>query len=119
MNALGRSVARWLLLVFLLLFWETGCATHKIDWTTRVGIYTYDQAVIEMGPPDKWAKLEDNTIVADWLSHRGQYMLYPNYNDPWYGPPVQTYHTYKTPDYYLRLTFGPDGKLRSWKKFAR
>jgi hypothetical protein len=24
-----------------------------------------------------------------------------------------------SPDYYLRLIFGPDGKLQTWKKFAK
>jgi len=27
--------------------------------------------------------------------------------------------TVTTPEYCLRLTFGPDGKLAAWKKFTR
>ena len=36
-----------------------GCVTPKIDWAARVGNYTYDQAVMDFGPPDKSAKLSD------------------------------------------------------------
>ena len=44
-----------------------GCvATSRIDWTARLGSYTYDQAVAEFGPPDKVAKLSDGAIVAEW-----------------------------------------------------
>ena len=43
----------------------TGCKTApKIDWNSRVGNYTYDQAVAELGPPDKSAKLSDGKTVA-------------------------------------------------------
>ena len=48
-----------------------GCATTKpIDWNSRVGIYTFDQAVTELGPPDKQAKLSDGKTVAQWITHR-------------------------------------------------
>ena len=37
-----------------------GCKTTKpIDWNSRVGTYTFDQAVTELGPPDKQATLSD------------------------------------------------------------
>ena len=44
----------------------TGCATrNKIDWSARVGNYTFDQTVLELGPPDKQTKLSDGTVVAE------------------------------------------------------
>lgn len=49
----------------------TGCATQKINWAGRVGAYTFDQAVVELGPPDKQAKLTDGSVVAEWLTRRG------------------------------------------------
>ena len=50
-----------------------GCAaTKKIDWGSRVGNYTFDQAVIDLGPPDKQAKLSDGSTVAEWRTSRGQ-----------------------------------------------
>jgi hypothetical protein len=45
-----------------------GCATNRVNWDARIGAYTYDQAVVELGPPDKQAKLTDNQTVAEWIS---------------------------------------------------
>lgn len=48
-----------------------GCRTTKpIDWNSRVGSYTYDQAVTELGPPDKQARLSDGKTVTEWITHR-------------------------------------------------
>jgi len=101
-----------------------GCATARVDWRSRLGTYTFDQAVLELGPPDKQAKLSDNPLVAEWLTRRGYshaqttlgYGYYPYY---YYGPFLPTYIESYSPDYFLRLTFGADGKLKAWKKFAR
>jgi hypothetical protein len=59
------------LIMFFALF-LTACATNKIDWQSRVGNFTYDQAVLEFGPPDKEATLQDGTRVAEWLTSRGR-----------------------------------------------
>jgi hypothetical protein len=112
-------------LIAALAVWLAGCATAKIDWAARVGNYTFDQVVIELGPPDKQAKLEDGTVIADWLTRRGDRSVYPvgGYYGPYgpwiYGPCYPGYVDSYSPDYYLRLTFGPDGRLKAWKKFAR
>jgi hypothetical protein len=105
----------------------SACATTKIDWNSRVGVYTYDQAVVDLGPPDKSAQLSDGSIVADWLTRRGRSgetmgMYYgPAYYPRYYGyySVAPYYHDPPSPDYFLRLTFGPDGKLQAWKKFVR
>jgi hypothetical protein len=109
----------------------TGCATYRIDWNNRVGNYTYDQAIAELGPPDKSAKLTDGTTVAEWLTRRGYsggsvaiahgygYPYYPydgHYYHPW---PYYYYSEPPSADYYIRLTFGPDGKLQSWRRVMR
>lgn len=115
---------RWISTVALLVLLP-GCATSKIDWAARVGNYTYDQAITELGPPDREAKLSDGTIVADWITRRGYRYSYPIGGYAWHCPPwyytpfYPTYVESYAPDYYLRLTFGPDGKLKSWKKFAK
>lgn len=112
-------IERWLLLLTLLAV-VAGCAT-KVDWAGRVGKYTYDQAVTELGPPDKQAKLDDGTIVADWITYRSRTQnvaVVGGYAGGYYGGPVTT-TTMNPPDYYLRLTFGPDGELKSWKKFSK
>ena len=104
--------------------WLIGCASTKIDWNSRIGNYTYDQAVVELGPPDKSAKLSDGSIVAEWMTRRGYSggsvgvmygSGYPYYHyHPWY-------HFYEppSPDYFIRLTFGPDGKLQAYKRVVR
>jgi hypothetical protein len=99
-----------------------GCATQQVDWSARVGNYTYDQAVMELGPPDKSAKLTDGTVVADWLTHHAQTIIAPEpYFLPpgcYFGPltPMRT-ETY-VPAQYLRLTFDADGKLKTWREHA-
>ena len=97
----------------------TGCATNKINWATRVGVYTHDQAIMELGPPDREARLTDGTVVAEWLTRRG--MIYtggPGYYS-WPGYYGGFYPTYAQPgpDYFLRLTFGQDGKLTAGRSF--
>jgi hypothetical protein len=93
-----------------------------VDWASRIGIYTYDNAVVELGPPDKEAKLQDGTVVAEWLTSRGGRFAYPAhgfYGDPiWYATPAAPTYV-DAPDYFLRLTFDPEGKLQAWKRFAR
>jgi hypothetical protein len=110
------------------LVWLTGCATTpRIDWNARIGTYTYDQAVLELGPPDRSATLTDGTRVVEWLTSRGHTFWFGDYGgyfSPYayhyyHGPFVYHYSTTKTPDYYLRLTFSSDNKLQSWRRVAR
>ena len=98
--------------------WLVGCATQRVDWAARVGHYTYQQAVLDMGPPDKEAKLTDGTMVAEWLLNRGY--TYINGTPGPYGPFWGgTATAYTTPSMYMRLTFGPSGQLAAWKKTYR
>ena len=60
-----------LVMLVLAVVFFAGCATTKpIDWNSRIGSYTFDQAVSELGPPDKQAKLSDGKTVAQWITHR-------------------------------------------------
>ena len=112
-----------ILLALLTALVLTGCATTpNIDWAARVGNYTYDQAVLELGPPDKSAKLNDGIIVANWLTRQGY--AYSSSGAPVYGyysrgPLMPTYTQSYAPSFYLRLTFAADGKLTAWKKYAQ
>jgi hypothetical protein len=106
-----------------------GCTTiPKADWDQRVGVLTYDDAVLELGPPDKSAKLSDDTVVAEWLVRRGGYQVH-GYGYGYYGHPYRPYrypsgfypggsdYVTKSPDRNLRLTFDPGGTLKNWKEF--
>jgi len=98
-----------------------GCASMRMDWAGRVGHFSYDQAVLELGPPDKSATLMDRTVVAEWLTRKGYSYASAQYGySPWYyGPFYPGYAEVNSPDYFLRLTFGPDGMLKAWKHFYR
>ncbi|MCS7091217.1 MAG: hypothetical protein RMN51_03010 [Verrucomicrobiota bacterium] len=98
-----------------------GCATSKINWNERIGKFTFDQAVVELGPPDKQAKLQDGTIVAEWLTRPSRGRLYTSaaWHPYWYGWGFPTYVETYTPDGWLRLVFGPDGLLKEWKTYTR
>lgn len=99
-----------------LLFFSVGCTTHKVNWASRVGNYTYDQSISEFGPPDKMAMLSDESKVAEWATYRGSGMsvglgtgigpVGAGIGVPLGGNRVRT----------MRLTFGPDGVLQSWSK---
>ncbi len=113
-------------LLCLLIFILAGCATKpRIDWNSRLGKYTFDQAVIELGPPDKSAKLTDGTTVAEWLIRRGYSAgSYTTLNGPGYYCPyspiwVNGYDAGPAPDRFLRLVFDPAGKLASWKNYSK
>jgi hypothetical protein len=112
-----------ILLALLAAFVLAGCATGpKIDWTARVGHYTYDQAVLELGPPDKIAKLDSGVTVANWIIRQGY--AYTAVGAPVYGAYpggliAPCYTQGYSPTWYLRLTFGADSKLTEWKKYAQ
>ena len=102
----------------------TGCSTTKpIDWDSRVGTYTYDQAVTDLGPPDKQAKLTDGNTVASWITHRygGTSVgfgtgFYSGGGGSAVGVGVGHSVGSGYPDKVLTLTFGPDHKLVTWTK---
>ena len=106
----------------MLSFIFAGCtSTPKVDWNSRIGTYTYDQAVTDLGPPDKTARLSDGKTVADWItrSHGGGVSFgvgtgFYGGGGTAVGTGVGTSTGY--PDRVLRLTFGPDGKLLEVKK---
>jgi hypothetical protein len=97
-----------------------GCKTTKpIDWNSRVGTYTFDQAVTDMGPPDKQTTLSDGKLVAQWITHRNGGSSFSVGTGFFTGPVgvgvgQTTGSAY--PDKILTLTFGADGKLVAWSK---
>lgn len=98
-----------------------GCASYQVNWNARVGTYTMDQAIVDLGPPDKQAKLTDGRMVCEWVSHHytgGSMVAGSGFcGYPFYGYPG--YYYYYGPSYYeakLRLTFGTNNVLASWSK---
>lgn len=113
------------LLIIVALGLVGGCSTTpRVDWDSRVGNYTYDQAVSELGQPARQDAKADGTRMAEWLTQRGSpgsagIGMGAGYTTPGVieGPAAQG--TPRTLDRYLRLTFGPDGKLTQWQRFNR
>jgi len=119
-----KSVCFVCAVVALCSLWVVGCSTtEKVDWDSRVGNYTYDQAVAEMGPPDKEAKLSDGKTVAEWITYRsggggmsigiggGSYGSHSGM-----GVGVSQSVGSGGRDRVLRLMFGHDGRLISASK---
>src|SRR5437773_3221835 len=114
-SRIGLSKPARLFLLAGLFSWLAGCVTTpKIDWNSRIGTYTYDQSVLELGPPDRAATLTDGTKVVEWLTSRGHTYGFSDFDGFYYphhyypGPIIQHYSTSRTPDYYIRLIFSPD-----------
>lgn len=121
--ALGEVIARTLV-AWCLVWMLAGCATSgRVDWASRVGNYTYDDSVKEYGPPLRKETTTDGTQVVEWLLQNGQVYSTPaagfgmGYWGRWgWGGAV---NVNSTPDLYLQLQFGPDGRLRTWKRLHK
>lgn len=102
-----------------------GCVTEKIDWPARIGHYTYNQAVKDFGPPDKYTRLTDGTMVAEWMTDRGETVVTPEGPyfggpRPFYGPAfIPGYSVTRFPATFIRLTFDAGGTLTAEKEFSR
>jgi hypothetical protein len=105
--------------LFLITAFFTGCATRPpIDWDSRVGHYTYDQAVTELGPPDRQARLSDGKAVYKWYV---QPPVAPRFNSGMsyygnngFGAGQTIGPTFNSQ--MLQLTFDTDGQLTAWSK---
>jgi hypothetical protein len=102
----------------LLLLWLAGCATQRVDWAARVGHYTFEQAVADMGAPEKQDKQADGVMVAEWLLDRGYTVTEggPGSKGPFYPSYPKTY---TAPSRYLQLTFGTNDQLAAWKNIYK
>lgn len=96
-----------------------GCATHRINWSARIGTYTFDQAVMDFGPPDKQAKLTDGRRVAEWISRYNNGGSTAIVSGGWGYPGSVGFVQTTGPQYYeskLRLAFTTNNVLSAWSK---
>src|SRR5690349_21433663 len=95
-----------------ILLWLTGCSTtNPGGWDARIGNYTYNLALTDLGTPEHSTTLKDGSVMAEWITRRstpgtigiGQT---GNVNTPpfWANPLPNTIRP--TPEQHLRLTFG-------------
>ena len=116
------SVSRWpwaglLLLLGCCGLLLAGCkSTPKVDWNSRIGYYTYDQAVMELGPPNAVARLTNGNTVADWVTGQtggGGWSVGTGVGVGPVGVGVGRSLGSSPTLRVLRLVFGPDNKLVS------
>jgi len=107
----------------VLLVLSPGCtSTPKPDWNQRIGNFTFDDAVHELGPPVASTKLEDGSTVAEWFLGHGPQLSFGFGTSSYGGGGAVGVGTSISPPpkgRFLRLTFGPDGKLQRWEKITR
>jgi hypothetical protein len=86
-----------------------GCKTvSPTDWNSRVGHYTFNEAVADLGQPDKMTKTSDGKTVAQWITLHG----HTGFSTVGFGPNLQ--QTYR--DHVLELTFGTNDVLAAWAR---
>ena len=95
-----------------------GCETYgKADWKARLGHYTWDQAIEELGPPESEARTSDGSRVADWILSRSR-TYSTAVRGPlfwsWSGQDITT-----TAENHLLLTFDAQGRLKAWKRIYK
>ena len=122
MNSMFHALQRLMAAIVLITLTSflSGCASKpQVDWTARMGVFTYDQAVTELGPPSKQAKLSDGKTVAEWVMYRqprSSFSVgvggYGGHGGVGMGQTIGGGFQ----DRILRLTFGVDGKLENWSK---
>ena len=120
----SNSAAKCFLSVvsFLAIAFITGCATTQpVDWNSRVGQYTYAQAVNELGPPNRQIRLSNGQTEFKWFSQAAR-------NDASFSVGGMTQPAANTGmnnnvgagadlnNRYLQLTFDGNGVLKSWSK---
>ena len=111
----------WWVLVLVLIS-SVGCIGHREpDWPSLVGTLTYDQALLELGPPAHVASLSDGSRVAEWLRFSSRVYSTPGAPMGGWGPYGLMGGTTisSTPNVYLLLTFSPDDKLVSARTIYR
>ncbi len=109
---------RWIGLVVLMAL-ITSCVSERTSWNKRIGVYTYDQALLELGPPDKQARLSDGRRIAEWVSHYSTGNTLFIGSGIWGYPGGMGFMEGVGPDYYeskLRLTFGTNDVLAAWSR---
>ncbi len=98
----------WLSLI-VSVFLAGSCASgpktniKEIDWGGRIGTYTYEEALAELGEPNVIGESSEGKI-AEWVVRRSPMVSVGTSVSP---PPSGEY---------LHLRFDKDGKLAEWTK---
>lgn len=118
---------RYLLFILLPLL-AGGCASgtkatvKNIDWGSRIGTYTYEEALADLGEPNVIGESSEGKI-AEWVLERSPNVSFGiGFGAGGYGRHTSTgmgVGTTVSPPpsgEYLRLKFDKDGKLAEWTR---
>jgi len=107
-----------------------GCASgsktnvKSIDWKSRIGTYTFEEALAELGQPDVIGESSEGKI-AEWVLRRSPDVSFGiGFGTGSYGRHTSTgvgVGTSVSPPpsgEYLRLRFDRDGRLAEWTKVS-
>jgi len=102
--------------LFLAIAFINGCGTiQPVDWNSRVGHYTYAQAVNELGPPNRQSRLSNGGTEFKWfLQPSGNTGMANNGMNNGFG--VGQNISVGFNDRCLQLTFDTHGVLTAWSK---
>ncbi|HTQ52759.1 MAG TPA: hypothetical protein VMJ12_18765 [Candidatus Acidoferrales bacterium] len=94
-----------------------GCATAPpVDWNSRVGHYSYAQAINELGPPNRQAHLSSGATELKWFVPAVGTIGTPNNNVNNGFNVVPNINPGGLSNRYLQLTFDTNGVLAAWSK---
>ena len=113
-------VARLICGVLFGLLWAGCQALQQVDWDGRIGRFSYEQAVAELGRPVEETKLSGGMRRAEWITNSGDSMgralAGPGYNRRTWGlVPLEPTEIHRLRDRYLRLIFDKAGRLVAWE----
>lgn len=111
-------------LVFLTVSCASGPATNikEIDWGSRIGTYTYEEALAELGKPDVIGESSEG-MIAEWVLRRSPMVSFgfgfgtgSHGHHSSTGVGVGTSVSPPPSGEYLHLRFDKDGILAEWTR---
>ena len=98
-----------------------GCqALQQVDWDGRIGRFSYEQAVAELGRPVEETKLSGGMRWAEWITNSGDSMGRAlagagNKRRSMSVVLLEPTEIQRLRDRYLRLIFDKAGRLVAWE----
>ena len=98
-----------------------GCqALQQVDWDGRIGQFSYEKAVAELGRPVEETELSGGMRRAEWITNSGismgRALAGAGYQRRSMSVvPLEPTEIHRLRDRFLRLTFDKAGRLVAWE----